>query len=352
MSSLRAFKWLVPALVAGSLAFAGCKKEDSGDTTAKKDESAEGTKDQAEAPAAGGSQQGAKPAKAAFAVFPKDSEVVFGLSVSQIRSSDLWKKYKDQLLSDDEDLKEVQENCGFDPVTKVDSVIAGGNTADDDAMVVVVKGISRDEAKSCGQAMADKKGEEFKVEDEGNLSHYTYKGESIWVAWLDDTTLLTGPKGKDDKAWVQERAAGKDGLDTNAEFMKLLDENVDSSASVWFGMIPGATSPMGASMGMGGAKPKAIFGSVLATAGIKLDAGVRFASADDAKKMADQATQMMGMVKQNPQFGKYADKIAFKTNDKDLIVQANFSDKDLGEIATLLKGSLGAMMPGLGGGGL
>ena len=60
------------------------------------------------------------------------------------------------------------------------------------------------------------------------------EGKDVYMAWLDDTTALISPNP--DKAWIKDRAAGKNGLEGNAAFMDLL-KNVDTAATVWVAVI-------------------------------------------------------------------------------------------------------------------
>jgi hypothetical protein len=341
----RVFQALLVGAAAAALTLAGCKKsQDEGAETKDKDNGDEA--------AAGGETDrgtrasGEMPSGVSYANFPADAEMLFGVSFASVRDSAIWNKYRDTLVSnldDDGDFEDFQEACGFDPFTKLETVMFGGTTAED-RLVVVVHGFSRDEIRTCGEGMAAKKEEEFTATDEGQFSHYKVGDEELWVAWVGDRTMLTGPRAETDKAWLEARVAGKDGLAADSGLAQLVESSVDRGAGVWFGMIPSDDSPLGAGMAMTGSQPEAMYGWVAPSDGLAITAGVRFPSAEQAAEVLAQAQTMLQMVKlQAGDLGKFVDKAQMSTNDADMVVSISLSEPELTELVD----SVGAMFGGM-----
>lgn len=327
------------ALAMLALAAGGCKKEDN---------KAPGAAGGGEAsPAAGAAA--AVPSKTGFAVFPGDSQFVVGINLASARSSGLWAKYKDRVEKElAEEFAELRTACGLDPIAQVQTIIAAGKPpagAGEPDAVVVVKGLQRSALKSCGEKMAAKEGKKLTVTEEGNLANYVVDDKNIWAAWLDDTTVVVAPEK--DKAYVTARAAGEGGLADGSELMALL-KSVDTSAAVYFVADTAAMGP-GSSM-MPGAK--GVFGSLKLTDGLALDAGLRFDTAENAKKMTEMVNQQVGQMKGQlpPQFKTLADKAVIKQVDKDMVVQLSLSGAELEQLAQALEGMKGMLGGGMGGG--
>ncbi len=170
---------LVGAVAIAALAATGCKKEEKTDPAAAAGGGAPG--------GGGAATQQAVPAQTGFAVFPATSKVVGGINLNSARSSALWAMYKDQIeAATSKELAEFKTACGFDPFTQLQSLVIGGDPNAEE-MVVVAKGLQREQIKTCGEKLASKEGKKFSVADEGNLSHYEMEGEKFWGAWLDGT---------------------------------------------------------------------------------------------------------------------------------------------------------------------
>ena len=309
---------MLVALAALGLALGGCKKDN-------KNGGAGG--------AAGGGGSGAAsavPAKTGFAVFPADSSMLFGVNLSQARSSALWTKYKSvieaALASKMDDVKGV---CGWDPITSISSVIAAVNP-DTQKVVVVVKGLDRSKIKDCAPKMAEKKGKKITITDDGNLENWvTEGGKSTWVAWLDDSTAVFAPD--QDKAYVQDRAAGKDGLTDSSELMTLL-KSTDTSSTLYLAVGSAVLNKSGAGAQLQGAK--GVFASVKVDSGLSIDAGMRFDTPDNAKKVTTMVKQQVDAMKGQlpPPFGQVAGKAVIKDVDKDMVVQLKLTEAEMQQL--------------------
>jgi hypothetical protein len=292
--------------------------------------------------------QAAVPSKTGFAVFPGDSQFVVGVNLASARSSGLWAKYKDKVEQQmAEEFAELRTACGIDPIAQVQTIIAAGKPpaggGEPDA-VVVMKGLQRGALKSCGEKMAAKEGKKLTVTEEGNLANYVVDDKNIWAAWLDDTTVVIAPEK--DKAYVSARAAGEAGLADGSPVMALL-KSVDTSAAIYFAADTAMMGPQAAMM----QGAKGIFGSLKLTDGLAIDAGLRFDTADNAKKMTDMVNQQVGAMKGQlpPQFKGVIEKAVIKQVDKDMVVQLSLSGPELEQLMQALEGMKGMLGGGMGG---
>jgi hypothetical protein len=333
---------LAAALCALALAASGCEKKKEGEGAGAGGAGGKG--------AAGAAA--AVPAKTGFAVFPGDSQFVIGVNLASARSSGLWAKYKDKVEENlAKEFAELREACGIDPIGQVQTIIAAGKPpaggAGDPEAVVVLKGLQRATLKTCGEKMAAKEGKKLTVTEEGNLANYVVDDKNIWAAWLDDSTVVVAPEK--DKTYVSARAAGEGGLADGSPVMALL-KSVDTSAAVYFAADTAAMGP-GAAMMQGA---KGLFGSLKLTDGLAIDAGVRFDTPDNAKKMTEMVNQQVGAMKGQlpPQFKTVVEKAVIKQVNNDMVVQLSLSGPELEQLAQALEGMKGMLGGGMGGGGL
>ena len=337
---------IAAAALALGIAATGCDKKDdkaaapgaAGAPAAGGGTAAPGT------PAAGGGGAAGGAAAAAgatgFAVFPGDSQLLVGINFGALRSSPMWTKSKDQVEAGlPPELKQLKAECGFDPVSELQTVIFAGSPQKEDG-VLVVKGLKRATVKGCIDKIAAK-GEKVSATEEGNITSFNFDGEQATGAWMDDTTLVLAPKK--DKAYVESRLAGTGGLNDASPLMGLL-KSADTNASVYFvADLSGAGA-----MPVPGAK--GVFGSLKITDGLAIDAGGRFDTADNAKGAHTMATQMMAMGKQKvPMLAKYIDKAKLTQKDSDVIVQLTLTEAELTELQGMAQGMAGMLGGGMGG---
>ncbi len=340
------FNAVVLSLGIAALAVVGCgkdKKKEGGDET----KAAAGAPSGKEAPGAARAKA-AGGAKSAFALFPKESNMIAGINVSALRGTALWNKFAPMLQQQaGNDLKEFTATCGIDPLNAIDSIIVGGNVKDDKNMVIAVKG-NLDKAKilECAKKISAKENTNLKIEEDGQIVGFIEGDESMYLAWLDDGTIVTGPGAEGNKEWLKGVLSGGASVADNKDFMDLVN-NTDSGSSLWFAMVPPADdNPFAA---MGGPAPTAMFASIDLSKGFKLDAGLRFAKADDAKMLADQANQMMGPMKADPTFGKYLNKTSVSTSGNDMIVKVDLSQAEFDELMKMVEQQLPMLMMMAGG---
>lgn len=273
---------------------------------------------------------------ASFSLFPADSEFVFGLDFAGVRESALWKAYRQPLLgvlAEEQALAQFQNACGTDLISELESIRIGGPSTDEDRLTFIVKGFRRDQVDSCARALAEREEHELEIKGEGNLVHYSDEQDGVWLAWLDERTFLTG--NHEDRAWFEKRMSGEDGLEDDAPLVSLIDSEVEKRGA-WFGTIPAAEGPFAEGLATaGGPEPEAIFGSVVPSEGLRVDVGVRFASAALAEQTRQGLSELLPMLKmQMGQLGGLVDKIDMSTADSDMLVQVALSEKELRDLAS------------------
>ena len=328
MNEMRHVKYFLATLMVASLATFGCGSKDDKSSGSVGKPSADAT--------------------AAFGLFAKSSNMVFGVNMAQITSSSVYKKYKpmlDQQMGAQGGLEEFKSDCGIDPMTEFKTIIVGAEAGDDmepkeETMLVVVKGPARAKMVACGKKMAEKKG--GSVTEEGAFTKVVEEtdGDVTWVGWLDDTTMVMAPKMG--KPALETRMKGKDGLDTNTEMMALIG-NTDQTAGVWFAVAPagGIKPPPGNPLPP--ANFKAGFGSVNLKSGVRLDMGARTGSADEAsglKKELDGKIKELKPMADMMGAGKFVDKLKLSTNGADLLVKISLSNGDIDELSKLAQGAM------------
>ncbi|RMH44456.1 MAG: hypothetical protein D6689_02250 [Deltaproteobacteria bacterium] len=287
----------------------------------------------------GGAAGAAAASRSAFDLFPSTTRMIFGMNFASLTKSKIWadlEKFATQQAGDD--IAKFKATCGMDPFTIVQSVVVGADPKDDKSAVVVVKGdLDRAKILDCAKKVAAQDGETVDIEEDGKIVGIKADGKTHYLAWLDDHTIVTGPRAENNKQALKDLIAAKDSITANKEFMALVN-NTDPKATFWgAGYIP-------ADAAGGGPRPKAVYGSVDMASGLKVDVVAQFETADDAKMTADQANQMMGMAKADPTMGKFVSKLSIAAADKDLQIKANFSDAEVGELIDLVKKQLPMMM--------
>jgi hypothetical protein len=328
MSSNRTLSMVMVALAALAFAVAGCKKDkkDEAGTAASAGEAASTDSKGAARPGAPGKAVGN-----ALGLLPSDSDTVVGVNLPQIAKSALWKQFEPMIMAQaGEDYRKFKDKCGLDPMTAVSSVVVGGKAADDQ-MVVVINGIKRSDFKKCAEAIGD----EVSIKEDGKFMTVVSDGEENLFAWSGDDTFYGGPD------WTREdleKVASGGGATANPKIKELLG-NVDMGAGLWVVNIGESGGPMGMDY-------QAAFLSLSFEGGVKLDAGVRLNSAEEAKEAVDMANMQVAGAKSSP-FGKYLSTLVIKQNGADVIVQISLS---MDEINALMNDPqlqmLGAMMMG------
>ncbi len=318
---------IATALALSLLVVPACKKDkkegaDKTDTSEKAggDTKAKGgdkvTADKGSSPAASGDM---------MAHFPADTEIVVAFNIANLTNSKMWKSYGDAAMANAaKELGEFKETCGFDPITTIQSVHLGINSAKGEEPVMIVKGFARKQLTDCATAMAAKEGEKIEIAEEGKFTFITNKeSEKTAIAWVDDTTMLL--------------VKGNAGFETAAGKAK-------QSAPIWFAGNFADGSPAASAGGAMGAAPKGFYGSIGFTDGIDFDLGVTFADAKAAEETLNMAKPMLGMAKgQLGPAGDIVDKLQMATKGADMTVGLKLTDADVEKLKALAGPMLGGM---------
>ncbi len=319
------------------------KKGDKGETAEKASESKAKSGEKTSAEKKG--SPGALAPADVLSHFPADTEIVISFNVAGLTGSSMWKQYGEAAMANaSKELGEFKDTCGFDPITTLKSMHVGINSAKSDDPVLIVNGFARGTLMDCAKKMSEKEGEKVKITEDGKFTVLTGDDGTTAVAWINDTTLIVVPK-KNDKAYLQARLDGKDGLKGNTAFTATAAK-AKQGAPIWFAGNFAEGSPAASGMGAMGAAPKGFYGSIGFSDGIDFALGMSFADAAAAEQTLGMAKSMLPMAK-GPlgPAGDILDKLQLATKDADMTIGLKLTDADVEK----LKGAAGGILGGMGG---
>lgn len=279
-------------------------------------------------------------AKGQFAYLPKDSNVVVGVYPQQIATSGMFKELLEPQLAKSSEFQQLKEKCGFDPLATVSGVVVGGNAETQDGMVLVVKGVTKEQFVKCVPALASEGDTPPKLTEEGNLVHVEASGDSTWFGWADDKTAITRSDVKD-KAGIEALLKTTDGLDKNEAMMKLIGQ-VDSKAAVWFAVLN--TKPDQPIAGVP-VQAKAIYGSMNFTQGLAFKLTLQQGSPEEAQTTV---TGMSGQLEAVKQMMPYLANLTMKAEGSDVHVSLSMTNEEVKQLAPMIQDQIGGMIPGAG----
>jgi hypothetical protein len=317
-----------------AVALAGCNKD-------KKEDGKGGA-------AAGGA--GKAGVQQILTMFPADSNLVVGINLAGLRGTKLWTQMWPTIEQQGgEELAEFKATCNIDVGTAVNTITVGGNVDKKDNMLIAVTTtVPRDQVLKCVPAMAQKKGKTVEVKEDGKFVSIKEGETTKSFAWADGSTVVFSAGDADDRPYLEERLAGKDSVTGNQEFMKLVNAT-DSTATLWIAFVPpeGGSNPM---MG-GGAQPKAVYASIKLGEGMKMNAGMRYATPEEATKTAEEANKMMEPAKGDATFGKYVNKTKIAAAGNEVTINVDLNQQEFDELVALIQQQLPMLMMMLGGAG-
>ncbi|WP_428265122.1 hypothetical protein [Haliangium sp.] len=313
MSFIRNTKTIAAVSIAALLFATACKKDE---------ESAEGKAGEE------GAAKHDEAAKGAYAYMPKEANFVIGVNPAQLAASSIFKQLAEPMIKQQagENYDQIQGKC----ISTVQSVTVGGVAEKEDTVVVAVKGMDKAALSACAELAAAMGEDKVEISDDGGLTKVVSEGETAWIGWLDDKTMVMGGEAKD-KAVVEALVARKEGL---SDVMAGLVGNTDTKAGLWFAMQnPKPSEPMG---GMP-YKVETAHGSINLASGIKINVGAKAASPEDAQKMVEEATGQLSQMKDQPPFGKYVAKAEIKADGANVNFTMALSDEDVNEIIPVVQ---------------
>lgn len=262
-----------------------------------------------------------------YAQLPADSNFILGINVSQVRSSKLFKDMVEPIIAQQagEDYEKVKASCGFDPAEQIKSIVIGGVAGKDDRVAVSITGMNAEQVEKCSKGLAEVQGEQIEVTHEGKLTKIIADGQTTWMGWMSDTTLVTtGPH----KELVESLVAGKEGLSNNKPMLDLTGK-VDTSAALWvvYNEQEGSPSPMAGAP----VQVKAAHVSLSLAEGLTINATIRQSSPEEAQKTVADITGQLESLKESP-YAKYVSKLELKASESEVIAKLTMSDAELQEM--------------------
>jgi hypothetical protein len=278
---------------------------------------------------------GSAAAGSAMSYMPSNASIVGGFSVSKVRDSKAFGKFKEQILGGmPRELREVQEKCGMDFVKDVDNIVVGVNVEQEGGVFAITGSFGQDKLLEC---LKTQEADTTATKD-GDFVTYKSGSKEAHLLWPSGNTVVASDQSEKSLDDFKKSVGG--GLKDNKEVMALVD-SADKSAALWAaGKIP---SEMAQGAGALGAVPSAFHVSVNIGDGIDAKIGLRFASDDEAKKASDQANTLLKQFKEGPQgamFGAYMKDLSIGADGKDIIVKIKLS----GEQMDSLSGMAGMFM--------
>ncbi len=276
--------------------------------------------------------------KASFKVFPKDSDLLVGINGAKARGASQVDQVLRQAPPRVAAVIAKLKSCGIDVVKGLDTAFIAGNSKTQRG-VISIKGFSKSQIEQCGQVA-----KELALGTNGNLTSMTVNGRPVNLAWVNDSTFLTGPNwsGKD----LQNLAGGNGGADGNRDLMGLVGE-VDGDAALWFVFAPPKDSPLLGAMSSMGGPVQALFGSVsVSGGGLTIHIGVRSKDADSASQIAAAIKMVLPQVEglAGKEIGAMAKKVEVSSSGDKVKLKVSLSKDDLAalqKMAPMAAGMLG-----------
>jgi len=317
--------WLVVMLALGISVLGACKKEGSNSATGDKSEASGG---------AAGTDD--------MSLLPADSEVVFGLNLSQLQQSQLWKQFIEPRMATGETQRKMNEfkaRCGWDPMTAMSSLAFGGKEMEGNkpAIVLVMHGIDKTKALDCLDKSKDeivKDGTEM-TKDGDVVMIKDKNGDSGALTFVNNSTAVFAfGGGRGTPAGVKALASGTAALKTSPAFVEMY-KKVKTSDSLW-GVAGGKL------LDKLPVKATAAYGSLNVTDGLSMDVRVRFEKAEDAT----QATSMINA--QTKQAAQFFDKTEFTSDGTEMHGVVAMSNQKLQTMIQQFGPMLGMALGGMG----
>ncbi len=292
--------------------------------------------------------------KRALAAMPADTEFIIGMDVTQLRKSDLWKKYEPMAMAKaGPKLAEFKTKCGFDPIEKLQGVLVGGKGQQFDDATVFVRGFEKKAVLDCLGKLAN----EPKAEGGTATRTLTVDGDYVEMGetgedpmrflFIDNETILILKRGEAaaDKPTLLAAAGAKDGdgLTSSKTFVSLLD-STKTASSLWF--LMNASAPMLAqatSQLPGNMKFLAIFGSVNVSAGVDGEMRFRMANPDGAQSLKAMAELGIGQAAQAPMAADMVKGVKLSVVDSDTVMTFKYDEAQIQKMVTLAQGMGGGL---------
>jgi hypothetical protein len=268
-------------------------------------------------------------------VLPADARFVMGFDVKRFTASPFYARFASERGMQPEALRELEEKTGLDPSRDVDQIVIVGTTSAGKESPGLAMALGRFDLYKIGRALET----EGKVAGHNvdGISVYAFEGEkdrSVALAFLDESTLLFGPRTQVEAA-VSSRTRGETPLKKNAALMGLVAK-VRPGSTFWMvgdqsllaGMptsvpAPGASAD-GATVSLPALKSLTITGDL----DPQVSLSVTGEAADEmaAKNLADVVRGFVALVslqaRQKPELQQLASAVTVATEQNRVLVSA------------------------------
>lgn len=277
-----------------------------------------------------------------YAAFPSAANVVVGIDVQGILASPLGQKIK-PMLAQNTSLTKMNEACGFDVLSKVETVSIGADTEKPDDVLVALRGFTGDDFKACAAGITAA-GKTATYEEDGQLAKVAFaesaaatSPKTTWIYWTDPRTLMFGEPatGADGKTWIEGKAAASPKLADSASFKSLLAD-VDTSKHVWVAAFA-EEQPIDIA-----GHVQNLHGTVDVTEGLVIDFAVHYGSADEAASAAKQIGMYKQMASSQPGIGPLAAKLSVTTEGSDMAINGTWTAQEVEGVVQMMMMSFGA----------
>ncbi|WP_428264601.1 hypothetical protein [Haliangium sp.] len=261
-------------------------------------------------------------------VLPPDASFIVGVDVVQLRASQLYAEFGPLMHTAlDGLLPGVEERCGLDLAVVVRWFVLGGGFDDDNSLVLIVEGPSKDQVRGCLARLASAEAWPAPPRHQGDLTRVALGPDEVaWLGWLDEVTLVATPG--DDPARLRARLAGTDGVSQNRAMMTLVDQ-VLTTATLWgvLRLDQAETALLDA---------EALFGTVSLVSGLAFETSLRVASAEEAEARATQVRDQFAQASHTPPL-LYLKGLEIEAIDRDLTLRMRLDDAALSDLLSVLR---------------
>ena len=261
-----------------------------------------------------------------LSLLPADSEMVGGLNFAQLQTTVLWKKYVAPLLAGGDfqaTLNELKAKCKVDAMQLVTRISFGIKVSGSDGApegVIVAHGVPKARLVACYGLKGTKKlGADVTVD--GDVVIVNAKdGRNVAFSFVDDSTALIVMGKNATRAGIKALATGQSGLKTSPAFVELY-KKTSTTDTMW--MLMNGNSKAFEELAKTGIRPRAVFGSIRVAHDISLDFRMRFATPEEAQRVA-------GVVQpQVQQAAAMFDKLVVTSDGPDVRVEIGIADAKL-----------------------
>lgn len=274
-----------------------------------------------------------------FKVFPKESDVLLGVNGASARKGRTYKRLANGLPPSLKALMTAWKSCGIDILERVDTAVIAASTKTRTA-VASVKGFSRSDFKQCGEVA-----KEFTIENEGDVTSVTVRGETNHIAWLDETTFLGAPLAP--KSDLRRYAGGGGGLDGNTHLMSIAD-SVDRTAPIWFAYAPEGGKLEVPMIGV----IKGVWGTIATANGLSIEVYVKLPSSGEAASLVKTAKKLIPQFEEDAgELYKYLERLQVGSSGNKVRLELSVSESELTELIRAIEGNemiseaLGGLLP-------